>query len=212
VPGTRQPAAAAVEAEGRASSWWRRLATALGGEGGAERRRRRAAALALYRALVERARDPFLFERLGVPDTREGRLEAVMLHAILVMRRLQTAGGAGRALSQELFDLMFADIDQHMREWGVGDLSVGRNVKKVAQTFYARAAALEPALADGDPDALVPVLARNVYGVEPTEAPPAALGLGRYLVGQAARLRGQPDAALLEGRPGLVGAASATAD
>jgi cytochrome b pre-mRNA-processing protein 3 len=206
VAGTRQPAA-----EGP-PSWWRRLAAGLvgGGEGGAERRRRREAALALYRALVERARDPYLFERLGVPDTREGRLEAVMLHAILVMRRLQAAGEPGRALSQELFDLMFADIDQHMREWGVGDLSVGKHVKKVAQTFYARVASLEPALADGDPDALGPVLARNVYGVEPAQAPPAARDLGRYLVAQAARLRGQPDAALLEGRPGLGGAAAAT--
>ena len=82
-------------------------------------------------------------------------------------------------------------IDQHLREWGVGDLSVGKEVKKVAQTFYARAAAIEPALADGAPEPLVPVLLRNVYGDDERSTGPAR-GLAAYLVGQSAWLREQP--------------------
>ena len=131
-----------------------RLRTGLAG-----RSARQAAAHALYLRLVARARDPFLFRTLGVPDTREGRLESVLLHAMLVMRRLQREGEPGQRLAQALFDLMFADIDRHMREWGVGDLSVGKRVKAVAQSFYAQAGAAEPALTTGDAAALVPVLA-----------------------------------------------------
>ena len=86
---------------------------------------------------------------------------------------------------------MFADIDQHLREWGVGDLSVGKEVKKVAQTFYARAAAMEPGLADGEPESLVPVLLRNLYGDDEGRTGPAR-GLAAYLVGQSAWLREQP--------------------
>ena len=164
----------------------------------AARSGRQDAAHALYLRLVAQARDPFLFRGLGVPDTREGRLEAVLLHAMLVMRRLQREGEPGRRLAQDLFDLMFADIDRHLREWGVGDLSVGKRVKAVAQSFYAQAAAAEPALAAGDAAALVPVLARNVYEADPA-APTLAGELAAYLLAQAAWLAALPAAALLAG-------------
>jgi cytochrome b pre-mRNA-processing protein 3 len=164
----------------------------------ADGRARRAAASALYLRLVAQARDPYLFESLAVPDTREGRLEAVLLHAMLVMRRLQREGEPGRRLAQALFNLMFADIDRHMREWGVGDLSVGKRVKAVAQSFYAQAGAAEPALAARDADALAPVLARNVYEADPG-APSRAGDLAAYLLAQAAWHAALPGAALLAG-------------
>jgi cytochrome b pre-mRNA-processing protein 3 len=157
------------------------------------RRHRRAIVYRLYTALVAQARAPFLFTELAVPDTREGRLESLSLHAILLLRRLQAEGAEGRALAQELFDLMFADIDQHMREWGVGDLSVGKQVKRVAETFYARASALDAGLAAGEPEWLVEPLARNVYG--DLAGGDAARRLSAYLLRQEAwlaRLQGTP--------------------
>ena len=66
------------------------------------------------------------------------------------MRRLRDEGQAGQELAQSLFDLMFEDLDRHLREWGVGDLSVGKQVKKLAQSFLGQAAALDPLLAAGD--------------------------------------------------------------
>ena len=46
----------------------------------------------LYAAVVEQARQPVFYADWGVPDSREGRLEMVSLHAILVMRRLRERG------------------------------------------------------------------------------------------------------------------------
>ena len=185
-----------AQTEGRAEGpWWRRVAAGV-----RVRRARRETALALYAAVVTRARDPSFYAGLGVPDTREGRLEMVLLHAILAVRRLQAEGLPGRRLSQALFDLMFADIDRLMREWGVGDLSVGKHVKRVAQTFYARAGAIEPMLAHGDAAALVPVLARNAYGRDEAAGEPGARHLAGYLVAQAEALAAQPGVDLLAGR------------
>jgi cytochrome b pre-mRNA-processing protein 3 len=164
----------------------------------AARSTRQAVSHALYLRLVAQAREPFLFLALGVPDTREGRLESVLLHGMLVMRRLQREGEPGRDLAQALFDLMFADIDRHMREWGVGDLSVGKRVKAVAQSFYAQAGAAEPALAARDAAALAPVLARNVYEADPV-ATSRAGDLAAYLLGQVAWLDGLPGEVLLAG-------------
>lgn len=204
---------AITAAGGGPASWWRRLTT-----GAKARRARRAAAMQLYRAIVAQAREPFLYAGLGAPDTREGRLELVALHAILAIRRLRTEGAAGRDLAQELFDTHFADVDRLLREWGVGDLSVGKHVKRVAQSFYARAAALEPGLRDGDARALAPALARNVFGtgdgavgakdesgggqgdVARAWAEAKGEALARYLLAQAAVLADQPAGPLLAGQ------------
>ena len=127
------------------------------------RRARAATARSLYGELVELARAPVLYADWGVPDTVDGRLEMISLHAALVMRRLAGVDEAGQALAQALFDVMFADVDRNLRELGVGDLSVGKKVKRIAESFFGRAAALERALANGDTEAIAGILMRNVY-------------------------------------------------
>lgn len=162
-------------------------------------RARRDAAHALYMALVKQARDPVFFADWGVPDTREGRLEMVSLHAILLMRRLKAAGEEGQAAARELLELYLADLDRHMREWGVGDLSVGKHMHKVAESFFARVAAVDPLLATGDAAALEPIVRRNVY-TEVAAADPALVArMARYLVDQDAWLGRQPGADLVAG-------------
>src|SRR5258708_35051449 len=53
------------------------------------RRERRAAALAAYGRIVERSREPAFYAGWGVPDTLDGRLEVLALHAFLVLNRLK---------------------------------------------------------------------------------------------------------------------------
>ena len=38
---------------------------------------------------------------------------------------------------------MFADMDQNLREMGVGDLAVGKRIKAMAKGFYGRLAAYD---------------------------------------------------------------------
>ena len=185
--------------------WWRRLVAAR-----RTRQERRRAAHALYVALVEQARRPLFYAEMGVPDSRDGRLELVMLHAILVMRRLQAEGEAGRALAQELFDVMFADLDRHLREWGVGDLSVGKQVRKLAQSFFGRVSAVDPLLAGTDPAALDDVLRRNVYGEAERPEAASVRRLGHYLCAQDRALAAVDDEGLLAGRIAFADAASLT--
>jgi cytochrome b pre-mRNA-processing protein 3 len=175
--------------------WWRRATDWLQG-----RRARRDAAHALYMALVAQARQPVFYAAWGVPDSRDGRLELVMLHAILVMRRLRRESAAGQALAQDLFDVVFADLDRHLREWGVGDLSVGKHVKKLAQSFFGRASALDPLLDAGEPAAFDDVLRRNVYAEAEAPDALAVRHLGTYLCTQDRWLLGQDGAGLLAGR------------
>lgn len=178
---------------------WRRL-----WRGDPDTRARRQAARRLYEALVSQARTPDLFRVLGVPDTPEGRFELLALHAALVILRLRSAGPDGRALGQELFDLMFTDVDLNLRELGVGDLSVGKYVKRLARNFYARLAALDAALQAEDAEALVPMLESNVYRGGPAPSEAQVRALADHLVATAAVLEVQDDGRLLAGEASFV--------
>jgi len=128
------------------------------------RNRHRDAALRLYDDIVEQARDPAFFTDFGVPYTFDGRFELVALHGFLVLNRLKAAGPPTAELAQELFDVMFADFDRSLREMGVGDLGVGRQVKTMAQGFYGRIGAYEAGLSASDAAKLADALRRNLYG------------------------------------------------
>ncbi|MEQ8745620.1 ubiquinol-cytochrome C chaperone family protein [Pyruvatibacter sp.] len=123
---------------------------------------------ALYGVIMAQARDPYFYAQLGVPDTVEGRFDMVTLHTYLVNARLRGGGEAAQALSQDLFDHMFRDMDHALREMGVGDMGIGKRIQKMASKFYGRTDAYEKALADADPAALRDAVGRNIYaGVAP---------------------------------------------
>lgn len=157
------------------------------------------AAVALYRNIVAQARQPDFYARHGVPDSLDGRFDMIVLHAFLVMRRLRAMNSKpADDLSQELFDLLFADMDSNLREIGVGDLGVGKRVKKMAQAFYGRAEAYETGLTATDDTILTDALTRNLYGtIQP--ALPHQLAMAAYMRAADAWLAGQADAQILAG-------------
>ncbi len=158
----------------------------------------------LYERLVRHARFPLYYDRLAVPDTPEGRFEILALHVALTVRRLAAMDDGGQALSQDLFDLMVADLDMNMRELGVGDLSVGKQVKRLASQFYARLSVLSDAFegeqADGDrTDALRAMIETNVYGSR-TPSPEQLDHLAAIVVSLEAALDREAPDALKAGR------------
>lgn len=155
------------------------------------------AADALYAAAAEQARLPEFYLSYGVDDTVEGRFEMAALHAWLLLRRLRDAGNDAQKLSRILSDVFFAEMDGALRELGVGDLSVGRKIRAMAEAFYGRIAAYEAALKEpGEPDALASALARNVYGSEDAAK---ARRLAGYVRRSLAALAGQPDGRIVLG-------------
>ncbi|WP_159716256.1 ubiquinol-cytochrome C chaperone family protein [Geminicoccus flavidas] len=103
--------------------------------GGGQRRRM---AERLYAEAVERARRPELYARMGVADTPAGRYEMVAWQVLVQLAALGDLGADGRRLGQEIVDRMFLDMDRSLRELGVGDLSVGREMRKLGETWQAR--------------------------------------------------------------------------
>jgi cytochrome b pre-mRNA-processing protein 3 len=117
----------------------------------------------LYGMIVAQARAAAFYRDYAVPDTVTGRLEMVLLHAVLLLLRLEDGGEEARALGQGLFDQFCRDMDASLREMGVGDLAVPRKMRELGEAFYGRQAAYRAALADADRAALAQALARNVF-------------------------------------------------
>jgi cytochrome b pre-mRNA-processing protein 3 len=126
----------------------------------------------LYGAIVAQARMPAFYRSYGVPDTVNGRMEMIMLHAVLFLGRLEGEPAPARALGQELFDRFCRDMDESLREMGVGDLAVPRKMRRIGEAFYGRQAAYRAALAAPGDEPLAATLLRNVFagGSEPAAA------------------------------------------
>jgi cytochrome b pre-mRNA-processing protein 3 len=151
----------------------------------------------VYDAIVAQARRPVFYAELGVPDTVSGRFDMIVLHAFLVLDRLRDGGEEARAFAQSLTDELFRDMDRSLREMGVGDLSVGKKVRRMAEVFHGRLAAYAAARSAGA-GALTEALARNVYaGAEPQGA---ANRLAGYVLSTAAALAAAERAAIIAGR------------
>jgi cytochrome b pre-mRNA-processing protein 3 len=117
----------------------------------------------LHGEIVAAARDTTLYTEYGIPDTFEGRFEAMTLHASLVLRQLNAMAPPAPDLAQDLANAVFIHFDAMLREMGVGDASVPKRMKTLAEAFLGRGVAYDQALRAGEEPALAAALARNVY-------------------------------------------------
>jgi cytochrome b pre-mRNA-processing protein 3 len=151
----------------------------------------------LYARAVEQSRTPALYSEFGAPDTVEGRFEVYSLHVVLLLDRLRGHGEAATEVSQSLFDTYVKGLDHALREMGVGDLAVGRKMRKLGEAFYGRGKSYETAFAAlPDTEALEALLTRTVYA--DAEVHPVRK-LVDYILAQRATLADQPLERLLAG-------------
>jgi len=121
----------------------------------------------IYGMIVTQAREPLFYRDLGVPDTVNGRFDLLLMHLWLALRRLKSVE-AGSGLSQALFDHFCNDMDDNLREMGVGDLTVPKRMQAFGEAFYGRTAAYDFALSAGH-QALAQAFCKNILNGENIE-------------------------------------------
>jgi len=138
----------------------------------------------LHGEIMAGARQPLFYVEYGVADTVEGRFELLCLLASTALRRIESLPAPAPEIAQEVTDAVFAHFDVALREIGVGDLTVPKKMKKMAQGWLGRGVAYREALAAGDEAALARAVARNVYGDEARSGEAPVLRLARYALAQ----------------------------
>ena len=149
----------------------------------------------LYGMIVAQARLPAFYADYGVPDTVEGRFDLIVLHLVLVLRRLAELQQGSR-LGQRLFDRFCQDLDDNLREMGIGDLAVPKHMRRFGEAFYGRQAAYLRALEAADERDFENALARNM--LEGAGADGVAR-LARYARAVIGELDAQEEGALMCG-------------
>jgi len=119
-----------------------------------------------YESIVSMSRNSLLYKNAGIPDTLDGRYELIVLHSHLIISRLREVNPNGKDISQKLLEVIVKDFENSLRELGVGDLSVGKKVRKMIEGYYGRANSYR----DFDKEIEARrALRRNLYGtVKPT--------------------------------------------
>jgi len=128
-----------------------------------ERRERKARVDDIHGEIVAAARMPELYAAFSAPDDIDGRFEMLVLHAGILLRRLNEIGGDARPVSQDIVDRLFVGFDDALREMTMSDAKVRKRVRAFAEAFFGRTAVYHAALEGQNTRQLAEALARNVY-------------------------------------------------
>src|SRR5260370_7648158 len=83
-----------------------------------------------YRRVVDQARQPGFFSDIGVPDTIDGRVELICLHAFLFLHRLKGESPAAAQVAQHFVNALFADLLRPLPETPTPHLTVARHANR----------------------------------------------------------------------------------
>ena len=153
----------------------------------------------LYERIVAQARAEVFYRDLGVADTIEGRFELIVLHMVLVLRRLKREADLGQRLGQIVMEHLIADMDDALRQIGIGDMGVPRRVQRAAAALEERSRDYAAAMQSGE---VTQAVLRHVYGAAEAPTPEVARHaerLAQYVRESATGLDGTARDAVLEG-------------
>jgi cytochrome b pre-mRNA-processing protein 3 len=147
----------------------------------------------LWARIVTTARDPQWYRDCGVADTLEGRFDMVSTALAFTMLRMEREPALA-ARTAPLTEIFVEEMDGQLRQTGVGDLMVGKQIGKLMATLGGRVGAYRAALAVGAAE-LEQAVHRNITLADPAHAGAVA---GRLLA-LAVQLQETDDDALLKG-------------
>jgi cytochrome b pre-mRNA-processing protein 3 len=121
----------------------------------------------LYRSAVAAARAPLWYRDGEVPDTVDGRFDMLAAILALVLLRLDAEGDRARRESVWLTECFIDDMEGSVREFGTGDLMVGKRVGQLVGALGGRLSAFRDAIDQGG--GFEAAVIRNIFH----EAPPS---------------------------------------
>jgi len=93
---------------------------------------------AIFGLAVSEARRPHWFVEGRVPDTLNGRFAVLATIVALIMVRLERDGIEGEQASVALTERLVESLDTEIREMGLGDPTLGKQVRKLVGAVSGR--------------------------------------------------------------------------
>ena len=121
----------------------------------------------IYQNIVEISRSKFFYLNLKLKDNFETRFDLIIFHAFIIFFYYKNLKQEKSSISQDLFDFMFSDFENNLREMGFGDIAVNKKMKVFIAAFYGRIAQYSKGIdvynKDGDKSLLHQTILNNIY-------------------------------------------------
>lgn len=122
----------------------------------------------MFDAAVAEARQPHWFVEGATPDTTEGRFAVLATVTALLIVRLEGEGQDGEAASVALTERFIEAMDAELRQMGLNDPKLGRQVRSLVGALATRVELWRGAVEDGGD--WTAAIIRSLYRDQPPEA------------------------------------------
>jgi len=92
----------------------------------------------IYQNIIERSRLKYFYLTREVEDTFESRFDLIIFHVFIIFQFFREVKIDDDPLPQNIFDFMFNDFENNLREMGFGDVAVNKKMKVFISAFYGR--------------------------------------------------------------------------
>lgn len=160
----------------------------------------------LVEQVIRASRQTEIYTEGLATDDFPGRLDMLWIFASIMIWSLRHGTAPDEVLAQVFVDRLFRNVDQALRDMGVGDMSIARKARRHASEFLGRCKSYSQAF-DGQDDAVLQdALARNLYRAgdfsqSPSETRQKVELLSQYVWECLTALKGLDAAARLQTAP-----------
>ena len=95
-------------------------------------------ATSLYHKTVQQSRNPLLYQKTNIADCLENRFEWICLHAAFILQILNRDMKNTLHIKQAFIDRFVHDMDANLRELGIGDTKIAKNVRQCTHILKQR--------------------------------------------------------------------------
>ena len=89
----------------------------------------------IYNNLVELSRNIYFYKDIKLDDKPENRVIVIFAHLAIILNCLKGKTN-NKDLSQEIYDNVFLNIENNLREMGHGDVTVNKKMKSFNRIFH----------------------------------------------------------------------------
>ena len=121
----------------------------------------------IYQNIIKISRSKFFYLECGLDDSFETRFDLVIFHSFMIFYFYKNKKIIKSDIAQGLFDYMFGDFENNLREMGFGDIAVNKKMKVFIRAFYGRLSEYNKSLDQleniGDKTLLEQTILNNIY-------------------------------------------------
>ena len=89
----------------------------------------------IYNNLVKLSRNIYFYKDIELEDKLENRIIIIFAHLVIILSCLKKKQD-NKELSQEIYDNIFLNVENNLREMGHGDVTVNKKMKNFNQIFH----------------------------------------------------------------------------